>query len=131
MSSFVRRLTISKVFGSYQSITDPSWSEVELALGQCRPPGAQIELLDESETQGMTIFCDRGLFHIGVTVSETDYFFFWNGEQATGQSLDIAGHSFPGHQVLDNVELVLEIAKVFWSTGQRFGTVKWIEERVE
>lgn len=115
-----------------QQIANPAWREVEAALGQLATGTfVRVELLNEDETSSMTIYGEGGAYFIVISVKESLYHYFSNGQQPTGQLRAIGGNLFDTDKVCENLETVIQIANEFWLSGRCLESVKWISEQIE
>ncbi|HEX8617172.1 MAG TPA: hypothetical protein VF911_06280 [Thermoanaerobaculia bacterium] len=99
-----------------------------LRESNCR--GGRVGLQSDVET-AMTVFAEKNALHVTVSVDEVDYYFASKGTAPTDETEDIFGHSFVRHQVIRDFATLAEVAKTFWSAGERSERVRWLHEAID
>lgn len=127
---FVRRAVVSFGRDKARSVDDPTWPDVAEVLRESAQRGGRVDLQGDVETE-ITVFAEKNAFHVTVSVDEIDFYFASNGSDPTNETEDIFGHSFVRHQVVRDLTLLSEVAKTFWSTGERSERVQWIHESID
>lgn len=130
IGAFVRRAVVSFGRGDTRSVDDPTWTDVEAMLRESNERGGRVDLQTDSDTE-MTVFAEKNAFHVTISVDEIHFYFGSNGSEPTDETQDLFGHSFVRHQVINDISLTFEVAKTFWSTGERSERVRWLHEAID
>jgi hypothetical protein len=115
-----------------QEMINPAWKQVEDALRKLADRTfVRVELSNDDQCCAMTVWGQGTAFFIAISLKESLYHYYWNGQAANGTLREIAGHMFDSEKVCEDMETVIAIAKEFWLTGRRLESVKWLSERIE
>ena len=132
MGREARQITVKKMIvcfcetGKKQEIVgEPTWEKVHVALCEIEKGNVDYILLSTGNDDGMEVFGEPHRYHIPIVDEKGMHYCYWNGLESTMKSVDLAGYSFPEHQICMDFRLLVKIVKYFYDTGERFGEVQW------
>ncbi len=130
-AAFVKKLDIAFMVGDGTIILEPSWEQVGNALsGFETNKVGRITISNPDEYISMVIHGQSGLYHIGICEKESTFHYYWNGLEATGETVDVAWNIFDEHQICRDYETLQNIVKHFYETGKPTEEVKWESEQL-
>lgn len=128
---YIKKLDIAFMEGEGTIIPEPTWEQLENALaGFDTNKVGRVTISNPKESISMVIHGQQGLYHIGICEKESTFHYYWNGIEATGETVDIAWNIFDEHQICHDYETLLRIAEYFYETGKRCEDVKWESEQL-
>lgn len=132
--SYIKVLEISynDVKGPAEKILEPSWEQVLQVLGEFNSSKVgRIQLSNPDLNISMIIHGQPEVYHIGICEKETDFYYYWNGAEPDGETVDVAWNAFDSHQICRDSSILLEIVKYFYETGKPWENALWENERLD
>jgi len=128
---FVKELDIAMMEGMGRTVTEPTWEQVKDVLsGFETNKVGRITIRNPKEIISMVIHGQPSVYHIGICEKETNFYYFWNGLEATEDTVDVTWNIFDAHQICRNYTTLQKIVQYFYETGKRFEEVQWVSEHL-
>lgn len=87
---------------------------------------SRIELDNNSELIGMSIFVEGNLSQISVSDENHDVIYYFDNGSDNGSIVGIAGYEFHGWMVCSQMDDLIDILKEFMATGKMLDSSTWI-----
>lgn len=130
---YVNKLTMTKVYNeerevlfySSNEINDKLFDEIKILLNNrklCR-----IEMENAQSDLSMCVFCENGIFHVGIVDMYNDVNYYYNNGSGKTELKDIDGEVFEERMVGTDNNLLWHIIQEFAHKGNLSEKVEWIK----
>ncbi len=131
---YINKLTMTKLnneekevlFYSTNEINDKLFDDIKVLLDSgklCR-----IEMENSKSDLSMCVFCEKGIFHVGIVDMYNDVNYYYNNGSEKTKLIDIDGEVFQERMIGTDNDLLWHIIQEFAYKGKLSKKVKWIEE---
>lgn len=131
---YINKLTVTKLnnkkrevlFYSNSEINNELFDNINKLLGSknlCR-----IVMENSQSDLSMCVFCENGLFHVGIVDMYNDVNYYYNNGSENAKLINIDGEVFQERMTGTDNDLLWHIIQEFVYNGKLSKKVEWIEE---